>query len=78
LDPLFPKKDIVMDISSASSVNSLSGQASGEAITNIMQKKVMDMATQNAAALIDALPQPSKISSANLPPHLGQNVNTTA
>ncbi|MCE5181031.1 MAG: YjfB family protein [Betaproteobacteria bacterium] len=67
-----------MDISSASSVNSLSGQATGESVSNIMQKKVMDMATQNAAALIDALPQPSKPSSVNLPSHLGQNINTKA
>jgi hypothetical protein len=67
-----------MDISSASSVNSLSGQATGESVGNIMQKKAMDIEAQKAAALINALPQPSKPSSANLPPHLGQNINTKA
>lgn len=67
-----------MDISSASSVNSLSGQAAGESVDNIMQKKAMDIEAQNAAALINALPQPPKPSSANMPPHLGQNINTKA
>ena len=42
-------------------------------------KKALDSQAQSAAALINALPQPDKTpSSNNLPPHLGQNVNTTA
>ena len=40
-------------------------------------KKAMDIDAQNAMTLLDAIPQPAK-SSANLPPHLGQNINTTA
>ncbi|MCE1242311.1 putative motility protein [Oryzomicrobium sp.] len=39
-------------------------------------KKAMQIEQQGAMALIAALPQP--VQSANLPDHLGQNVNTTA
>lgn len=37
-------------------------------------KKAIDIEAQGAMALINAIPQPS----VNLPPHLGQNINTTA
>lgn len=67
-----------MDISGASSVNALSGQAVGDAVDNQVLKKVLEIEKQNAAALLNAVPQPAKPSSANLPPHLGQNVNITA
>lgn len=67
-----------MDISSASTVNSLSGQSVGQSTDNQVLKKALEAEKQNAAALINALPQPQKTSSANLPQHLGQNVNTTA
>lgn len=40
-------------------------------------QKALETQAANAAALINALPQPEK-TSANLPDHLGQNVNTTA
>lgn len=67
-----------MDISSASTVSALSGQAVGQSVDNQVLKKALENEKQNAAALINALPQPQEPSSANLPPHLGQNVNTTA
>jgi hypothetical protein len=75
-------KELVMDISGASNISALSGQAAGQATGDAVSlqvlKKAMDMQAQSAAALIDALPQPAKASSANMPAHLGQNVNTTA
>ena len=67
-----------MDISSASSVSALSGQSVGNAVGNDVLKKALEIQAQNAAALIDSIPQPTKSSSANMPSHLGQNVNTTA
>jgi len=39
-------------------------------------KKSIDIEAQGSMALINAIPQPQ--SSANLPPHLGQNINVTA
>lgn len=38
-------------------------------------KKAIDIEAQSAMALINAIPQPQ---STNLPPNLGQNINTTA
>ena len=38
-------------------------------------KKALDAQSTNALALLEALPP---VTSANLPAHLGQNVNTTA
>jgi hypothetical protein len=37
-------------------------------------KKTLDIASSSALALIDSIPTPTE----NLPPHLGQNINTTA
>lgn len=39
-------------------------------------KKAISIEAQSAMALINAIPQQQ--SAANLPPHLGQNINTTA
>jgi hypothetical protein len=39
-------------------------------------KKALDSESASALALINALPQPA--AAANLPPNLGQNVNTVA
>ncbi|BBE51739.1 hypothetical protein OYT1_ch2219 [Ferriphaselus amnicola] len=41
-------------------------------------KKAMSIEAQSAMALIHALPQPLQPSTGNLPPNLGQNINTTA
>lgn len=67
-----------MDISSASNVNALSGQAAGDAVGTSILKKAMDMDKQNIATLIGSVQQPSQPSSSNLPSHLGQNINTKA
>jgi len=67
-----------MDISSASSVSALSGQSVGNANGNEVLKKALEIQAHNAAALINSIPQPAKSFSANMPSHLGQNVNTTA
>jgi hypothetical protein len=67
-----------MDISSASSVSALSGQSVGNSVENEVLRKAQEMQAQNAAALINSVPQPAKPSPANMPSHLGQNVNTTA
>ncbi|MHB1619370.1 MAG: YjfB family protein [Sulfuricella sp.] len=67
-----------MDISGASSISTLSGQATGDAVGTQVLKKALEIQAQNAKALVDSLPQPVKSASANLPQHLGQNVNTTA
>ncbi len=67
-----------MDISGASSISTLSGQAAGDAVGTQVLKKALEIQTQNAKILIDSLPQPAQSTSANLPQHLGQNVNTTA
>ena len=40
-------------------------------------KKAMDSEAQSAQTLISSIPVPAT-SSANLPPNLGQNINTTA
>lgn len=47
-------------------------QAAGIAVL----KKAMDLNAAGALALIEALPGVNQ--SANLPPHLGQKINTTA
>jgi hypothetical protein len=56
---------------SLSLVNTTINQAIGVAV----MKKAMDVQASSAAAMLQALPP---VSSANLPPNLGQNVNTTA
>ena len=65
-----------MDISSASSVSALSGQSVGNSVENEVLRKSPEI--QASAALVNSVPQPTKTSSANMPSHLGQNVNTTA
>ncbi|QGZ41650.1 putative motility protein YjfB-like [Pseudoduganella flava] len=46
-----------------------------EEVSMAVLKKAMDAQASSAAALIDALPP---VQSTNLPPHLGNHVNTTA
>jgi hypothetical protein len=53
-------------------------QNTGDAAGIAVLKKAIDIEAQNAMALIAALPQPPQQSAANLPPNLGQNINTTA
>jgi len=53
-------------------------QKTGDAVGIAVLKKAIDIEAQGAMQLIDAIPQPPQQSAANLPPHLGQNINTTA
>jgi hypothetical protein len=41
-------------------------------------KKANEIQASTAAALLQALPPTPQAGQANLPPHLGQNINTTA
>lgn len=52
-------------------------QSSSDVVGLAVLKKAIDVEAQAAMALINAIPQPQRTSSANLPPHLGQNINTT-
>lgn len=53
-------------------------QNSGDAVGVTVLKKALDIQAQGAMQLIASIPQPPQQSAANLPPHLGQNINTTA
>lgn len=67
-----------MDISNISSLaTSLASTQTDDAVGIMVLKKAMDIGTANTAALIASLPEISPAAS-NLPPHLGQNVNTIA
>lgn len=52
-------------------------QGANGAVGLAVLKKAMDIEAQNAQMLLNAIPQPPQ-SSANLPPNIGQNINTTA
>lgn len=41
-------------------------------------KKALDAQSQAAMILIESIAQTPTVSAANLPPNLGQNINTTA
>lgn len=65
-----------MDVTSIANTATALSQANTQQDVQIaVLRKALDSASSSAAALLDALPQPS---SANLPAHLGQNVNTVA
>ena len=53
-------------------------QTASNDISMAVLKKSIDSEARGAIALINAIPQPPKTSSANLPPNLGQNINITA
>lgn len=53
-------------------------QSGSDVVGLAVLKKAIDVEAQAAMALINAIPQPRQTSSANLPPHLGQNINTAA
>jgi hypothetical protein len=61
-----------MDISPVSSM-----PTTVSAGTSIL-KKALDAQSQAAMILIDSIAQTPTVSAANLPPNLGQNINTTA
>lgn len=49
--------------------------ATSEAVGTAVLKKAIDIQASSAAALLETLPP---VTGVNLPPHLGQHVNTTA
>lgn len=65
-----------MDVSMNSSA-ALAQSTSGDVGTAVL-KMAINIEGQGAVALINAIPQPPQQSAANLPPNLGQNINTTA
>jgi len=67
-----------MDVSTiASLATSLASTQTNDAVGISVLKKAMDIGAANAEALLAAVPE-IPVAAANLPPHLGQNVNTTA
>lgn len=57
----------------------MASTATSQAVNVAVLKKAMDIQASSAATLLQALPPVTPAaSSANLPPHLGQNINTTA
>lgn len=63
-----------MDVSMNTSASL--AQSANDAVGLTVLKKAMDVEAQGAQMLLNALPQPAR--APNLPPNLGQNVNTTA
>lgn len=65
-----------MDVSAiASLATNMAAAKTSEEVSIAVLKKALDSQRDGAAALLNAIPAPS---SPNLPPHLGQNINTTA
>jgi hypothetical protein len=68
-----------MDVSSiASLATDMQASSLRDKVGTAVLKLAMDTKAQAALALIQAIPQPPAQSSANLPPNLGQNIDTTA
>ena len=66
-----------MDVSSIASLATTMAETGVKQEVDVaVLKKALDVQGTSALALIQAVPGVS--ASANLPPHLGQNVNTTA
>lgn len=65
-----------MDITSIASVGTAMEQnRTAQAVSVSVLKKALDTQSSAALALLEALPT---VPSVNLPPHLGQNINTKA
>ncbi|HLP99444.1 MAG TPA: putative motility protein [Sideroxyarcus sp.] len=58
--------------------NNTSAQASTLVTGTPLLKKAAKLEGQTALMLVNSIQQPQQASAANLPPHLGQNINTTA
>ncbi|MEW6563383.1 MAG: putative motility protein [Pseudomonadota bacterium] len=65
-----------IDMNASSAIAQQMSQTSGDQVALAVLKKSMNAEAQAALALIQAIPQPTP--AANLPPHLGQNINVTA
>ena len=59
-------------------VNPASGLSTSVAVGTSVLKKALDAQAQTAMILIDSIAQTQTVNPANLPPNLGQNINTTA
>ncbi|RZI41939.1 putative motility protein [Herbaspirillum sp. HC18] len=59
----------------ANLATTIANTATNQAVGIAVLKKAMDVQASTATAMLEALPPAT---SANLPPHLGQNVNTSA
>jgi len=59
-------------------INAISTQAYNANAGTSVLKKAMDVQSQTAMILINSILQTPAAPSVNLPPHLGQNINTTA
>lgn len=66
-----------MDVTGiANLATTMSTVSTNQAISIAVLKKAINLSAEGALALIEAIPD--NRSQQNLPPHLGQNVNTTA
>lgn len=66
-----------MDVGNiASLATAMSSAKTDQEISTAVLKKAMDINAAGALTLIEALPENPSVQS--LPPHLGQNINTTA
>ena len=65
-----------MDVAAvASAVSNLSASQTGDAVSTLVLKKALDVQAQNAAQLLEALPQPAQY---NNPPNLGGGIDLFA
>ena len=68
--------EIGMDVGGiASLATSMAAAQTNQDVGIAVLKKALDAQRAGAEALLNAIPSPA---AANLPPHLGQNINTTA
>ena len=58
-------------------INSISAQTTNVSAGTSVLKKALDLQSQTAMILIDSIAQAQLTPAVNLPPHLGQNINTT-
>lgn len=66
-----------VNMNTSTNMASVAGQSSGDAAGVSMLKKAMEIESKNIQQLVNSASSPEK-TSANLPPNLGQNINTTA
>ncbi len=59
-------------------INPASGLTTSVAVGTSVLKKALDIQAQTAMILIDSIAKTPTVNAANLPPNLGQNINTTA
>jgi hypothetical protein len=59
-------------------INPVSSMATNVAVGTSVLKKALDIQAQTAMILIDSIARTPVVNPSNLPPNLGQNINTTA